>query len=85
MNNGGLTAIGDNFYDESSASGRPMLGTPGAQGYGSVNQGYLESSNVDIVNEMVNMIAAQRAYEINSKTIQTVEAMMTIANNLQRS
>jgi flagellar basal-body rod protein FlgG len=85
MNNGGLTALGDNLYDESSASGRPMLGAPGAQGYGSINQGYLESSNVDIVNEMVNMIAAQRAYEINSKTIQTVEAMMTIANNLQRS
>jgi len=85
MNNGGLTALGDNLYNESSASGRPMLGTPGTQGFGEVNQGYLESSNVDIVNEMVAMIAAQRAYEINSKTVQTVEAMMTMANNLKRS
>ena len=85
MNNGGLTALGDNLYGESTASGRPMLGTPNAQGYGDVNQGYLESSNVDIVNEMVAMIAAQRAYEINSKTVQTVEAMMTMANNLKRS
>ena len=84
MNNGGLVALGDNLYSETQASGQPMLGTPGDQGFGEVNQGFLESSNVDIVEEMISMIAAQRAYEINSKTVKTVEDMMTMANNLKR-
>jgi flagellar basal-body rod protein FlgG len=84
MNNGGLTAVGDNLYTESPQSGQPILGTPGAQGFGEINQGYLESSNVDIVEEMVAMIAAQRSYEINSKTVTTVESMMTMANSLVR-
>ena len=84
MNNGGLVALGDNLYGESQASGQPMLGTPGNQGFGEINQGYLEASNVDIVEEMISMIAAQRAYEINSKTVKTVEEMMTMANNLKR-
>lgn len=85
MNNGGLVALGDNLYAETQASGQPMLGVPGNQGFGEVNQGYLEASNVDIVEEMISMIAAQRAYEINSKTVKTVEDMMTIANNLKRA
>lgn len=85
MNNGGLIALGDNLYAESQASGQPMLGVPGGQGFGEVNQGYLEASNVDIVEEMISMIASQRAYEINSKTVKTVEDMMTIANNLKRA
>lgn len=85
MNNGGLVALGDNLYGESTASGQPLLGTPGSQGFGEVHQGYLEASNVDIVEEMISMIAAQRAYEINSKTVKTVEDMMTMANNLKRS
>jgi len=85
MNNGGLIALGDNLYAESPASGQPILGTPGNEGFGEIHQGYLESSNVDIVEEMIAMIAAQRAYEINSKTVKTVEDMMTIANNLKRS
>jgi flagellar basal-body rod protein FlgG len=84
INTGGLIALGDNLYAESPASGRPILGTPGAEGFGEINQGYLESSNVDIVEEMISMISAQRAYEINSKTVQTVEEMMTMANNLKR-
>jgi flagellar basal-body rod protein FlgG len=84
MNNGGLIALGDNLYAESQASGQPVLGTPGNQGFGEVNQGFLEASNVDIVEEMISMIAAQRAYEINSKTVKTVEDMMTMANNLKR-
>ncbi|MBS3945825.1 MAG: flagellar basal-body rod protein FlgG [Melioribacter sp.] len=84
MNNGGLISIGDNLYVESPSSGQPILGTPGSQGFGEINQGYLESSNVDIVEEMISMIAAQRAYEINSKTVKTVEEMMTMANNLKR-
>ena len=84
MNNGGLVALGDNLYGETTASGSPILGTPGVQGFGEIHQGYLESSNVDIVEEMIAMIAAQRAYEINSKTVKTVEDMMTMANNLKR-
>ncbi len=84
MNNGGLISIGDNLYVESPSSGQPILSTPGSQGFGEISQGYLESSNVDIVEEMISMIAAQRAYEINSKTVKTVEEMMTMANNLKR-
>ncbi len=84
MNNGGLVALGDNLYGETPASGQPILGTPGKDGYGEIHQGYLETSNVDIVEEMIAMIAAQRAYEINSKTVKTVEDMMTMANNLKR-
>lgn len=84
MNNGGLISIGDNLYVESPSSGQPIIGTPGSQGFGEINQGFLESSNVDIVEEMISMIAAQRAYEINSKTVKTVEDMMTMANNLKR-
>ncbi len=85
VNTGGLTALGDNLYAETEASGRPLLGVPGSEGFGEVNQGYLESSNVDIVEEMIAMIQAQRSYEINSKTVKTVEEMMTMANNLKRS
>ncbi|MBI1938160.1 MAG: flagellar basal-body rod protein FlgG [Ignavibacteriales bacterium] len=84
MNNGGLLALGDNLYGETQASGQSILGTPGSDGFGEINQGYLESSNVDIVEEMIAMIAAQRAYEINSKTVKTVEDMMTMTNNLKR-
>lgn len=84
MNNSGLISVGDNLYQETPASGTPIKGTPGDQGFGEIHQGFLESSNVDIVEEMISMIAAQRAYEINSKTVKTVEEMMTMANNLKR-
>jgi flagellar basal-body rod protein FlgG len=84
INPAGLHAIGNSMYTETSASGAPILGTAGSEGLGEVMQGYLESSNVDIVEEMVNMITAQRAYEINSKTIKTVEEMLTIANSVKR-
>ena len=83
MNSSGLDAIGNNMYVETPASGSPLVGNPGSNGYGEINQGYLESSNVDIVEEMISMITAQRAYEINSKTVKTVEDMMTMANNLK--
>ena len=76
--------MGDNLYGETPSSGQPLIGTPGSDGYGEVHQGFLESSNVDIVQEMVNMITAQRSYEINSKTIKSVEDMLSIANNLKR-
>lgn len=83
INPAGLQPLGDNLYAESVASGKPTTGTPGSNGYGELAQGFLEASNVDIVEEMVAMIQAQRAYEINSKTVKTVEDMMTMANNLK--
>ncbi len=84
QNSGGLIALGDNMYAETTESGPPILGNPGANGFGEVHQGFLEASNVDIVEEMVSMITAQRAYEINSKTVKTVEDMISMVNNLKR-
>jgi len=85
VNYGGLESLGDNLYGETPASGPPIIGNPGSEGYGETHQGFLEASNVDIVEEMISMITAQRAYEINSKTVKTVEEMMTLANNLKRT
>jgi flagellar basal-body rod protein FlgG len=84
VNPGGLIALGDNMYAETKESGIPILGNPGLNGFGELQQGFLEASNVDIVDEMVAMISAQRAYEINSKTVKTVEDMITLVNNLKR-
>jgi len=84
VNPSGMEAIGHNLFLQSGASGAPILGTPTLEGFGRINQGYLEMSNVEIVDEMVNMIVAQRAYEINSKAIKTAEEMTEIANNLKR-
>jgi len=66
------------------SSGDPILGSPAGAGFGEIAQGYLEMSNVEVVEEMVNMIIAQRAYEINSKAIQTADDMASLANNLKR-
>jgi flagellar basal-body rod protein FlgG len=84
VNPGGLSAIGNNLFVETPASGKPTLGVAGTEGLGEVMQGSLEASNVDVVEEMISMIVAQRAYEINSKTVKTVEDMLAMANNLQR-
>jgi flagellar basal-body rod protein FlgG len=75
-NPSGLLSQGGNLYTETPASGPPTQGNPGENGYGTLSQGYLETSNVNVVNEMVNMITAQRAYEINSKSIQTSDEML---------
>jgi flagellar basal-body rod protein FlgG len=83
-NPGGLDAMGHNLYKETPASGTPTLGTPGADGMGQVEQGSLELSNVSVVQEMVNLILAQRAYEVNSKAVQAADEMMQTSNNLQR-
>ncbi len=83
-NPGGLRSVGGNLYQESEASGSPELGSPGQDGYGRLLQGYVEGSNVNVVEEMVNMITAQRAYEINSKAIQTSEEMMKVVSQLKR-
>jgi flagellar basal-body rod protein FlgG len=84
VNPGGLRAIGANLYIETPASGKPLLGVAGNEGFGELVQGSLENSNVDVVEEMISMIVAQRAYEINSKTVKTVEDMLSMANNLKR-
>jgi flagellar basal-body rod protein FlgG len=84
VNPAGLKALGDNLYAASEASGEPVVEDPGSNGMGTLEQGYSEASNVQIVQEMVNMITAQRAYEIVSKTITVSEEMMQIANNLKR-
>lgn len=84
INPAGLKSIGQNLYERTAASGNPIIGTPGIEGFGEITQGYLESSNVDVVEEMVDMIQAQRAYEINSKTIKTADDMMNLVNNLKR-
>jgi flagellar basal-body rod protein FlgG len=75
-NPSGLRSLGGNLYEETGASGTPEVGAPGEAGFGRVIQGYTEASNVNIVEEMVNLIVAQRAYEINSKSIQTSDEML---------
>jgi len=76
VNPTGLQAIGDNLFLETAASGAPQSGTPGLNGMGSVIQGFVESSNVNVVEEMVNMIETQRAYEMNSKAVSTTDQML---------
>jgi flagellar basal-body rod protein FlgG len=84
VNPAGLKSIGNNLYAETEASGQPTINAPSEDGMGTLAQGYLEASNVQIVDEMVNMISAQRAYEIVSKSIQVSDEMMQVANNLKR-
>ena len=74
-NDSGLEALGGNLFRETFASGQPVIGVPGDPGYGVINQGYLEASNVDPVKELVNLISAQRAFELNSKVIQAADEM----------
>lgn len=81
-NNSGLSAAGNNLFSETTASGAPTTGAPGDDGYGVLIQTFIEGSNVNIVQELANMITAQRAYEINSKSIQTSDEMMQTTNNL---
>ena len=83
-NPSGLRSMGGNLYEETAASGSPETGNPGEQGYGSTIQGYTEASNVNIVEEMVNLITAQRAYEINSKSIQTSDEMLQNVAQMKR-
>jgi len=84
MNPAGLSAVGGNLYEQSEASGEPVYSVPGQDGTGNIVQGYLEKSNVDVVTEMINLIVAQRAYEINSKSIKTSDELLSITNNLKR-
>ena len=83
-NPAGLESAGRNLFRVTAASGDPVTGTPGLNGMGTVGSGFLEMSNVKVVEEMVDMISAQRAYEVNSKSIQASDEMLQIANNLRR-
>ena len=84
INPAGLTSLGQNLYVETIASGPPLRGEAGMEGFGMIEQGYLESSNVSVVKEMVEMITTQRAYEVNSKSIRTASEMLNQAVNLKR-
>jgi len=84
VNPAGLSSIGSNLYKTTAASGEEIPGQPGMNGMAKVHQGFLEMSNVKVVEEMVNMIVAQRAYETNSKAIQTSDSMLATAIGLKR-
>jgi flagellar basal-body rod protein FlgG len=84
LNPSGLRSVGKNNYLPSGSSGEPLDGSPGDEGFGVVMQGFLESSNVQIVDEMVAMIVAQRAFETNSRAIQAADEMLSIANSIRR-
>ena len=83
-NPAGLRMLGGNLFGASEGSGEPILGPPGEDGLGTIQQGFLEASNVDVVQEMVDLIASQRAYELNSKMVQAGEEMLQIANGVKR-
>ncbi len=84
VNPAGLRSVGDNLYEETAASGNAIYEEPGTNNTGELIQNHLESSNVDVVDEMVNMIVAQRAYEINSKSVNTADNILSTAVNLKR-
>ena len=84
VNPGGLLSVGKNLFTPTAASGSAVTGNPGNNGLGTLSQGFLELANVKVVDEMVNMITSQRAYEANSKAIQTADEMLHISNGLRR-
>jgi len=84
MNPAGLKPMGGNLLAATEASGDPNFGMAGEQGYGTIMQGYLEKSNVDVVKEMISLIVAQRSYEINSKAVKTADEMLAMTNALKR-
>jgi flagellar basal-body rod protein FlgG len=83
INPAGLISAGNNLLTESGASGPPIIGNPGQNGFGTVNQGFLEMSNVKVVEEMINLISAQRAFEFNSKAVQASDQMLRDVSNLR--
>jgi len=82
-NEAGLDAQGGNLFVQTSASGAPVAGNPGTAGFGTVMQGFIETSNVNVVSEITNLISAQRAYEMNSKVITSSDEMMSTLTNLR--
>lgn len=81
-NPAGLSSIGKNLYTETAASGNPVEGSPGQEGIGTTQQGFIESSNVQVVEELINLIQAERAFEANSKLIRTSDEMLRILNRM---
>ncbi|MCG3198955.1 MAG: flagellar basal-body rod protein FlgG [Candidatus Omnitrophica bacterium] len=84
INPAGLKAIGQNLFTETTASGPPIESTPGQEGLGEISSGFLESSNVSVVEELVQLIIGQRAYEVNAKVVQTSDEMLQTANNVKQ-
>jgi flagellar basal-body rod protein FlgG len=84
INPGGLISLGRNLFLNSEASGDAITGNPATNGMGTISQGFIENSNVNVVEEMVNMIVSQRAYEVNSKAVQASDEMLQVANNLKK-
>jgi len=85
INKTGLESVGDNFFRPTAASGQAIDGAPGSEGFGTLQQGYLEESNVNSVSEITSLVAAQRAYELNAKVISAADQMLSSVNNLYRS
>ena len=83
VNEAGLEAIGDNLFLETAASGAPVVDNPDSEGFGSILQGYLNTSNVNPVSEITELISAQRAYEMNSKVITTSDQMLSTINQMK--
>ena len=83
LNPVGLSNLGKNLYQETVASGSPTVGTPGENGFGRLAQGFLELSNIQLVEELVNLILAQRAYEVNSRVIRTSDEMLRTATQIR--
>ncbi|MCL0066759.1 flagellar hook-basal body complex protein [Thermodesulfovibrionales bacterium] len=84
INPGGLKAIGKNLFLATEASGDPVTGEPGDEGRGFLKQGFLEKSNVNVVEELANLIVAQRAFELNSRALQAADEMLQTAGALRR-
>ena len=84
VNPSGLSSIGRNLYDKTDASGDAVVGNPNSDGRGSISQYFLENSNVNVIEEMIKMITGQRAYEIDSKAVQTADNMLSVIINLKR-
>ena len=83
LNEAGMKPIGNNLLEETTASGEPTLANPGETGAGIIRQGYLENSNVNIIQQITDLISAQRAYEMNSKAIETADQMLSTANQIK--
>ncbi|MFO0752702.1 MAG: flagellar basal-body rod protein FlgG [Thermodesulfovibrionales bacterium] len=84
VNPAGLMSTGKNLYAQTNSSGQPITGTPGTEGRGTLNQGFLEMSNVNVVEELANLIVAQRAFEMNSKAVQASDDMLQTTSSLKR-
>ncbi|MBZ0155164.1 MAG: flagellar basal-body rod protein FlgG [Alphaproteobacteria bacterium] len=84
VNAAGLMSMGKNLYIQTNSSGQPVTGTPGTEGRGTLSQGFLEMSNVNVVEELANLIVAQRAFEMNSKAVQASDEMLQTSSSLKR-